>query len=299
MLHGGVLVESVDARVKNLRQTLSKYISDRFTGYIVYRSKDIQLVIGLANGNIALCRSIKYIPVHLESAFGETRRKTIVDGAECCEDVGKLLDESKGSIEVYRMDYNVLLTNVIITPQAKVETSVPLAKMLKTDVGISKPLVTLPQVTPPVPETALPKIPETKPPIEAPTKPPLKPEVETPPPPLRREVRIDIKEMTVEECIDPVTLYKVIRSSQLEEFIETASIEEILGKIRTINDQKKPSFIYISGTLENQTVKILFSPQTYTINIEVEKKETSICGKSAVNIIQEKGIKNARIWTMK
>ncbi|MEM4717392.1 MAG: hypothetical protein QXE81_01360 [Desulfurococcaceae archaeon] len=286
MLHGGVLVESVDTRLSNLRQVLGKYISERFTGYIIYRAKETQMYIGLVNGNIAICRSIKYIPVHLESVFGETRRKTIVDGAECCEDVVKYLDDTKGSIEVYKMDHNVFLINTIIAPQSRIEINVPLAKELKTGVGVPVPLVTQPPLT-------------LKPPVEVPTKPLIEPEVELTPPVPRKEVKFDIKEMTVDECIDPFVLYKVIRSSQLEEFIETASIEEIARKIQSINDQKKPSLIYVSGTLEDQNVKILFNTQTSTINIEIEKKGATICGREAANILQEKKIRTTRIWSMK
>lgn len=310
MLHSGVLVEHLEARAQNLRQVLGKYIEKKFTGYILYKTDDTQLVIGMINGNIALCRLVKYIPVVLGSVFGETRRKTVLDGVDCCDNVTGMLDQRVGIIDVYSVDPKTFVVNALAIPQARVETSVRLAEMFRTGVGIPIPLVKPvvapakpPEVAvPPRPEApSPPKPPEPRPMPEAVVKPPVKPEAPAiPPPPPRVEVkRFEPAEIVVNECIDPLTLYSVIKSSTLEETHEALVLKDLLEKMRGLHEQKKPNVIYARGILEDATVKVLFNAQTGTANIEIERRETHICGKDAINTIKDKPIRDIRIWSSK
>jgi hypothetical protein len=59
------------------------------------------------------------------------------------------------------------------------------------------------------------------------------------------------------ECIDPVTLYMVLKSGQLIETIQNpVSIEEIINKIKTIVKDRKPSYGYVSGYIENIVLEL-------------------------------------------
>lgn len=289
---GGLLVESLEARVKPLGQVLSKYIDKKFTGYVVYKNKAKQIyaVIGLIEGNVVFCRSTKYIPVHLDAAWGKGARRVTYDGTECCGEVVNYLNETTGTVEVYSLDRNVLIMDLLTTPQTRVEEgSALLIKTLGAKAGI--PVKAPPPPTPPPPPTA--------PPVQ-----PLPPTPQPPPPPTPPKVAPEVSIMErihiLDNCIDPMTLYTTIKSSQLEESPPgSLSLKDIFRRIESINSQKKPKLIYVSANVEDSILRILYSSQTNTLNIELEKEGVSRCGKAITNEVMKKDAVNIKIWIVK
>lgn len=309
MFYGATLVESHWARALTLRQVLSKCVEGKFTGFIQYVAGDFRAIIGLNSGNIVTCRVVKEVHLMLTSVFAETRRRTIIDGVEACEEITRYLDDRSGLVEVYSTDRNTLLANLLIVPQARVESSTTLATLLKTGVGYAVTKVEQPVAQPPQPVTPPPALapPTLKPPLEVaapvPAKQPTPLEISAPPaptvkPPSVLEVET-FEKMVVDECIDPLMLFNVLRTSKLVESASALELKELVERARSVVDQTKPSLVYVGGTLDDSNIKILINIQAKSMYIGIEGKEATTCGKDALKSVQGKKIANVRIWIVK
>ncbi|MEM1644649.1 MAG: hypothetical protein QXL96_02055 [Ignisphaera sp.] len=301
-LGSGTLIETVEARVKSLERVLKDYIAKKFTGYVVLRN-DVQgtyISIAIVEGRLAACRSIESGKVY--------------EGVECCRIVMNHLYEPEGVIEVQDIPYNLIILDTTIFPLSKVEKPTTLSSVLGAEVGMPRIIVAPPSPpTIPPPPTIMPTIPSTrkeevkveeisieKPkeelPLPQPTMPPpsaIVPPTPPAPPVLEKPIEIFISQ----ECIDPVTLYMVIKSGQLLESLSIPLLfKELMERIKNIIKEKKPSYIYVSGTLEKITLKLVYDSQSNNINIELEKEGTTVCGNSATKELEDKPISSIKIW---
>jgi hypothetical protein len=58
----------------------------------------------------------------------------------------------------------------------------------------------------------------------------------------------------------------------------------------------KPVYVYVSGEVGETLIRIIYSAQTNSLNIEVEKGSEHICGKQALEKIINELIANTKIW---
>ncbi|MEM1525501.1 MAG: hypothetical protein QW775_03720 [Ignisphaera sp.] len=299
-LGSGTLIETVEARVKSLERVLKDYIAKKFTGYVVLRNdvQGIYISIAIVEGHLAACRSI------------ESGR--MYEGVECCRIVMNHLYEPEGVIEVQDVPYNLIILDTTIFPLSKVERSTTLSSVLGAEVGMPRVVAPpSPPVTPPPPAImpAIPPIrkeevkveeigvekPKEELPPPQPTTPP--PSVVVPPPPAPPAPE-KLAEISIsKECIDPVTLYMVIKSGQLLESLTTPLLfKELIEKVRNIINEKKPGYIYLSSELEKATLKLIYDSQSNNISIEIEKEGATICGDNARKELENKLISNIKIW---
>lgn len=312
-LGGGTLIEIVEARVKPLERILKDYTSKRFTGYVTYRN-DVQgtyISIALINGGVAGCRAID--------------KGVIYEGAECSDIAMRYLYHGDGVIEVYDLPKATVVYDMMIFPFSRIERKTALIARLGAEVsapiGLGKPIPSEIEVTKPVSITqetiqetvpsfpaspkmeevsevlvteSEPKVSETKPTEIVP---------ETPPPPQPvQETVISTKETKLSisnECIDPVTLYRIMRSSQLLESLrENLVIQGIIQKIENIIREKNPSYIYVSGNIDEMSLRIVYDSQLKSLSLELEKGGNILCGEVALKEVGSNIISNIKIWTI-
>ncbi|MEM4851040.1 MAG: hypothetical protein QXL28_05465 [Desulfurococcaceae archaeon] len=282
----GTLVESVETKVRSLGRVLSEYVEKRFTGYVVYRntSAGIYILIAMIDGNIVACRSIRQTP---------TARTIIYDGVDCCGVAMKYISDIDGVVEVYSLDRKIIIADLLTFPQSRTEESVILASALNTGAGI-------PVKAPPKPPTPPPP---SKPPVSVAEKPPAPPPTPQPPAPpaaakapvaeaVVREVGVRI----MDECVDPVTLYMIIKSSQLVESARELPGPAVLERIEGMIKEKKPKYIYLSGNVTGAALRVVYDSQANGVSVELEKSGTSRCGKAVVDEVRSKSVTDVKIW---
>lgn len=312
LLGTGRLIEIVEARAKTLERILKDYISKKFTGYVVYRNdvQGVYITIALIEGNIVACRSID--------------RGMVYEGAECADNAMRYLYHSEGVIEVFEQQVSVELYDMLIFPLSRLERKTALITRLNAEIGVPKSvLAVLPSLEvlpslppskevaatpapPPQPSELTPTVeaveafkPESvaiaKPAIEEETPPPAV-EVKPPEAPILHK---PIEELKISnECIDPVTLYMVMRSSQLLESIAALPLRDLLQKISNIIKDKSPVYLYVSGSIRDAVIRIVYDSQSGNINIEYGKEGAVVCGETALKEIKDVEIVDIKFWTV-
>lgn len=309
LLGSGIVIETVEARVKSLERILKSYIEKRFTGYVTYRNdvQGVYISIAMVEGSIAGCKSIE--------------RGVVYEGIECCGVTMRYLYEPEGVIEVHDIQRGIIILDLVVSPLSRVERPSALTSVLGAKVGI--PILALaPEVSAPATEVVAPPVraPEVRletaaeevaPQTIAETEPVKPAQPPLPPPQPAPEATVaatavavakPVEEKPIEiaisnECIDPVTLYMVMRSSQLLEVIaEPQSFQEIVNKIKSIAIEKKPSYVYVSSAVENTTIRIIYNTSNRSINIELEKDGSVVCGSEALKWLEGRKIADIKVW---
>ena len=312
-LGSGILIEIVEAKVKTLQRILKDYIDKKFTGYVIFRNdvRGIYVSIALIKGYLAACRSVD--------------EGSVYEGIECCRTAMKYLNFPEGVVEVYDTPFETIELDMVLFPLSRVERENPLSITLGAKVGVPREEVTIPPPAPQIPtppvtltapapqplpvEEVKPSTPVTPPKEEVVTQVAITKEmpreeaVQPIPQPTPPSVTVEVvsakpAEISLSsECIDPVTLYMVLKSGQLIETIQNpVSIEEIINKIKTIVKDRKPSYGYVSGYIENIVFRALYDSQSNNIYIEIEKEGTAVCGDNARKELEGKTISGLKIW---
>ena len=314
MLLTGSIALLVNSRRSILKSILKEYVTKKFTGYIVYRAPsvdsaniEVEVYVTLYEGNIIACRLNKY--TLRKTLFAVVKVPTsILGGLDCCNEVTKYL-EREGQVEVRSADPKNLLVELTLFPLSRVEESTELAKLVEANVGL--PVV----APPPLPPTPLPPI------ITAPIVTPTPPRIEEVKPALtivekpvvEEKPAVSVKTEVLEkplisildECFDPIILLRVtaalLRSSEmLENIREPTLLRDVLKRIEDLVKSKdiKSGYIYVSGYIDNNTIRIIYSAENKSLNIQVESTEGYLCGKRAVDKLLNEKTTNTRIWFM-
>lgn len=295
-LASGTLVESVEAKAKTLEYVLKKYASKKFTGYVVYRNErvGVDVYIAMVEGNITACRALRYV----FSVFSRAVRTILVEGASCCNIATEYINRPEGTVEVYSAERDEVLRDLLVFPLSRVEEVVELAKIVGTGVGVS---LAPPTPTPPVEVAKPPLIPEKPltPVVEAPPSIPQVKQVKPPEVPPRVEETRAISPRVEEECIDPLVLFSVIRSSKLVEVVqEPLSAQSILQKVVNTVSERKPKHVYISGNAGKALVRVLFNAQDNATRVQVEENGVTKCGKAALEALSAVNVVNTKVWVV-
>lgn len=321
MIISGALVELKKAKKETLENILRKHAEHELTGYILYKGKDIFLVIGLVEGRVASCRAIKFISSKRVFIHVKTRSK-VIDGADCCGEAIRYLNERKGTIAVYETSYDIILLNIINTPMTRVENTIGFTELLRLKVGLT-PQVSTPTLKSPKIETLLtreiPTVqiktakPEPAPSVQQPQQPfalPL-PREELSQPKVSSEIITTIPTTPVEkqpgrpsskissECIDPATLFTIMKTSQLEDTLTDIDINELINKMIELASSRNIKTLYARGSFEDSTARVLYDHTKNTVYIEVDEADTSKCGESALSRLTGKRAKYINIMSSK
>lgn len=302
LLSSGNVIETTEADIKPLGRVLKEYISKKFTGCISYRNviQGVYISILIINGAIASCRAID--------------RGSVYEGTACADTAMRYLYQPEGIVEVVEVPSEIMLIDLIVFPLARLEESTamttslgaePLSIPAPTPTTAAEPLEAEKPPTPTIPlrEETIP-IPQTTPsapPIEAEKVVAAKPaEIETTlmsqptqPPPLLGQISI------INECIDPMTLYRIMRSSQIVETVtKLLSVDEIIDKVKKLGQEKRYKYIYVTGIIDENTFRLIYDVETNNVFIELEKGATQICGSNALDFLKEKSVSSVRIWSI-
>ncbi|ADM28474.1 hypothetical protein Igag_1677 [Ignisphaera aggregans DSM 17230] len=289
----GDIIESIEASRKSFGKVLAEYVSKRFSGRITYKSAmGVYISLEIVDGAITLCRGIS--------------RGNVVEGNTCCDEAAKYLYVAEGVIEVMKIDPKIIGLDAINFPNTVVEGTTAIHMQLEK---ISAPPTHAPvAVTPPIESRAI-EVAKTleaiaietpKPVAEAPKaveapKPETPAVAQAPPTTVPTEA---VQPVVSEECIDPITLYQVMRSSQFLQQISSARYGDIAEKILGIAREREPSKIYITASTESGTLRVLLDVESMNINIEYEEGGKTICGSNALKSIESVELKSIRIWIL-
>lgn len=295
LLGGGILIETVEARIKPLERILKHYVEKKFSGYIVYKNdaQGIYISIAMVDGSIVGCRFVG--------------TGVVYEGVECCDAAMRYLYEPKGVIEVREAPRNIIVLDLVIFPLSRIESASALTSAVGAKVGIPIPEVVAPPIKAPElgPEAGAGMVPiaptETMPekPAEKPAPPPHQvPEaMATTTTATAKPVEKPAEIPVANECIDPVTLYMVMRSSQLLEVVPgSLGLWEVVEKVKGIVMEKKPSYVYVSGLMENVAMRMVYDANSKSIGIELERGGSIVCGDKALKELENKKISGIKIW---
>ena len=191
------------------------------------------------------------------SACRSLFKNSIQEGFKCVETASKYLDAGKGVIEIYESNPDLVSRDILLYPLSMLKENQELRTRLQLEAV--KPLA--------------PEVPATR--------------------GLRETIDIPVSD----ECLDPVTLYSIIKSSKLLEIHrEPITIREVARKIRSTAETMKPVYVYVSGEAGGTLIRIIYSAQTNSLNIEVEGESEHICGKQALEKIIKELIASTKIW---
>lgn len=300
-LSSGSIIETVEADLKSLGRVLKEYIAKKFTGYVNYRNivQGVYISISMVNGSIVGCRAVD--------------RGVIYEGTVCSDTAMRYLYQPEGVIEVVDVPKKGVLIDLVVFPLSRLEERTALITSLGPEAMVAPSIPPSIEVTAPstvkveekVSVSPIESVPEPSPPSVAPTgateEKPVEKQVEVISPQLPAQpIPTVAKEISIaNECIDPLTLYSVMRSSQI---IETVSVpltlEKIIEKIKEVAQEKKPRYVYISGNVEDAFLRIVHDTTTANIYIEFEKSGAPICGNEALDVLKNKSASNIRIWTV-
>jgi hypothetical protein len=282
-LSSGKVIETYDASRKKFGEVIAEYVKKGFTGRITFRTEHGMVYVGrtasasisveLLRGLIVACRGIE--------------GGNIVEGADCSASALKHLYTSVGTVEVVELSEDNVLLDVLTFPHAALAAD---DKLVTTITGAVVMMPTPPQQAPIAPPP-IPKPAESPPKIEA------KPVAQQQLPKPVEEVKIE--ELSVaDECIDPLTLYTVIRSSTLLGALAEATYSDVVKKISEAISTGKTKLIYVSAAVEGRDVKMLADANTKKIYIEIESGSGgSICGSEALKHVKDSKLSKIRLWS--
>ncbi|MEM1678956.1 MAG: hypothetical protein QXU96_00035 [Ignisphaera sp.] len=182
----------------------------------------------------------------------------LYEGVSCCEVAVNYLDSVEGSIEVVEIKADAIINDTLVFPSSKIEGETALHKQLAAPLKLVE---------------------------EKQTK-----QIEIAQP-------IPIKRTTVSsECIDPLQLYSILKTSQLvfqtNNSLQHIDIEKMVNELKNRN----PVHIYISSTVDGQTLRILIDIANRIEYYQLETEGDNICGEEAYRQYIQKKLLNTKIW---
>jgi len=187
-------------------------------------------------------------------------RGNIVEGSICCEKAASYLHVGEGVVEVMEIDPKLLDMDFIVYPNSVVESTTVLHRELEAiATTLSRAIEAPPKVIP------------------------------------SKEI---LQPVVVEECIDPILLYQIVRSSQLLQQIDSSIYLDIIRNIMDISREKRYSRIYVSATTDSGTLRILLDVESMNIAIEYDERGKTLCGSNAIEKIKHMEFKSIRIWAL-
>lgn len=192
------------------------------------------------------------------SACRSLNKNTVEEGLRCIDLVSSIIKSAEGVIEVYSSDALSITRDILLYPLSRIRETPEIRSKLQ----IEKASATI---------------------------------TETHVLPGKEFNTMSLKD----ECIDPVTLYNVIKASKLLEVKqETLTIREIAQKIKQLRELERPKYIYISGDLNRDHIRIIYSFETNNLNIEVLGDEVFECGRKALDRLTKDTvlISNIKVW---
>jgi len=281
-LSSGKVVEAHDASRKKFGEVIAEYVKKGFTGRITFRTeygmgyvgrtRSVSISVELLRGSIIACRGIE--------------GGNIVEGADCSASALKHLYASVGTVEVVELSEDNVLLDVLTFPHAALATD---DKLVTTITGAAIIMPAPPQQAPITP----PSIPK---PVESPPKIEAKPVAQQ----LQKPVEeVKVEELSVtDECIDPLTLYMVIRSSTLLGTLSESTYSDVVKKISEAISTGKNKLIYVSATVDNRDVRMLVDVSTKKIYIEIGGSGgSSICGSEALKHVKDSKLSKIKLWS--
>jgi len=294
----------VDTVVKSFGNVLIEYVRQGFTGRVTYRNTSIGTYISveLLKGFPVACRGVD--------------RGNVVEGSDCTFSAMTYLYVAEGSVEVSPLSENEVLLDTLAFPHSTlserdtfITTLLSSASMVPPAPAAPKPAVAAPP-PPPQPKPSEPKIvqppkPATPPPpvtAPQPPQPPPAPQVKEPavakaaeaplaPPPAKAEVAV------AGECIDPVTLYSILRSSTIVAQMGEAMYSDVVAKLSSLARESKAKFIYTSANAPNGKVRALLDAEGMRLYIEFEDQSgKTACGNEAAKLISSSKLTAIRMW---
>ncbi|MEM2229349.1 MAG: hypothetical protein QW725_02760 [Ignisphaera sp.] len=306
-LSSGNIVETVEADLKSLGRVLREYITKKFTGHINYRNvvQGVYISISMVDGNVVGCRAVD--------------RGVVYEGTTCSDTAMRYLYQPDGVIEVVDVSKRNVLIDLVIFPLSRLEERTALITSLGSEAVVTPTAPTpteaiLPPATKPKEEAPAASVESVVESVESAPQPsppsvvsvaeekaiPKQAETIVPPQPSVPPTPTVAKEISISnECIDPLTLYSVIRSSKIVESVPTSlSLDEVIEKIKRIVQEKRPRYVYVSGNIEEAFLRLVHDTETANIYIELEKDGAQTCGNNALKTLENKQISNIRIWTI-
>jgi len=283
LIGSGKVLEVAESRTKPFGRVLRDYSSKGFTGYVNYKNvnQGVYVTVAMVEGRIVACRAVGRVAV----IFSPVEREVLYEGVECSNVAVKYLYVPEGVVEVVEVPRDLILLDTLLFPLARIEERTPLEASLATEAAAGVREVAQPVPTPqpqPPPQERVPTSPGVLPAEAVP-----KPEVA----PGRPELKL------LDECIDPLTLYTVLKSSQLlESSRETVSLSSLMEKLKEISSRGGVNYVYVTGALKDGAIRILYDLSTSTARVEVESGGGTVCGGEAVKGIVSEGVSSARIW---
>lgn len=289
LIGSGRVVEVTESRVKPFGRVLSDYAGKGFTGYVSYKNvnQGVYITIAMLDGHIVACRAVGKVAV----IFSPVEREVLYEGVECSNAAAKYLYVPEGVVEIVEVSRDYVLLDTLIFPMARVEERTALEVSLAAEVAAGIRERAQPAPTPPTPPTPPPQLPsqEEAPPRALPAETAPKPEVE----PRKPELKL------LDECIDPLTLYTVLKSSQLLEVLrEAVNLSSLIEKLKEVATRGGISYVYATGSIKDGAVRVLYDLSTSTARVEVERGGGTVCGSEAVKDIVSEGVSSARIWVL-
>ena len=288
LLSSGNVVATIDASAKALGNVIVEYIAKGFTGRITYRdaSSRVFISIEMIRGVIQVCRA--------------TERGSVYEGGECERVASNYLYVPNGSIEVVEIGEREILRDIIHFPYSVVSEKGGLAMLLQSRLGAaSKRVEPVPAPAPPPP----PATPQTQP-IQV--QPPPTSVVQAQPSPIRQEVVAEAKaekaavetEMTISnECIDPLTLYTIVKNGAVQSINEEVSRQDIIKRIGDIAKSGKAKQVYLSANLQDGVTRIVVDVEKNVVYMEFEDSRGNVvCGEGAAKQIGDRRLSNVKMW---
>lgn len=258
----GNLILSTRSQDRALRAILSELLAGSFTGYIFYRNEraSISAALIVISGEVRACRSIGGVEVY--------------EGSKCCDVLAGYLDAPEGLVEVFISDEGVTILDLLMFPASIVDS--PARVLDKFGIGLR------PQATPERPQPAG----GQSLPIAQPTWP--------------GSIELSLSGITpVDECLDPIVLYNIIKRSTLLDYsLKELTLVDVLRKLIEVKESKRAEYVYISGNIKNLTFRAVYSTSSNTVYIEVGDSGTLKCGRSAITEIGDSVISRARVWAV-
>lgn len=299
-LSSGNIVETVEADIKSLGRVLKEYMAKRLTGCINYREviRGVYISISVIDGTVMGCRAVD--------------RGVIYEGIPCVDIAMRYLYQPQGIVEAVEVPKRNVLIDLMVFPLSKLEEKTALEASLGVEVVAPQPPPTAEivgeKVAPSVAEAyAPPPAPQEVTTVGVAEKPlveqPIVEQVESPkasPVPPTLPTPAVPKEISIaNECIDPVTLYSVMRSSQMVESVsKPLTLDNMMEIIKKVVQEKKPRYVYISGNVEDALLRIIHDSEAGSTYLELEKDGSQICGNNALEVLKNKQALNIRIWVV-
>jgi len=269
-LSSGNTIETVETSQKTFGKILAEYISKNFSGRISYKNiaTGTYISIEIVGGVIALCRGIE--------------KSNIIEGNICCEKATSYLHVGEGVVEVVEIDPKFIGIDMINFPNSIVEGTTSLHTQLIAITPIPRAIEAIERRAEEIIATEKAEAIEVSKTITS-----------------VASSGTAIYPTILEECIDPITLYQVIKSSQLVQQQEgSITYLDIIGNMMSIARDRKPSKIYINATTSSETLRILLDVESMKMNIEYEKEGRVECGSNAVKIVAQIKFGSTRIWIL-